>query len=99
MLDLEKSCKVWYRACRREVNGKFAAIAAELVARRAESNSSGGGSRNVMEPVHTMLKVHLEMLRTAVFEMPQGTGGGVPGLFSPSVDAAIEHIDLTQDVT
>ena len=43
MLDFERQCRKWYRGCSREVDIKFAAVAAELVANLGDVSGGGDG--------------------------------------------------------
>ena len=43
MLDFVRQCRKWYRGCSREVDTKFAAVAAELVANLGDISGGGDG--------------------------------------------------------
>ena len=65
----------------------------------ADKGRASGGGKGSVDLLHSMLVAHLIDLKEAVLSMPQGIGGGVPEIFSPSKDAEPERVDLTIDLT
>lgn len=94
LLDFERQCKKWYRGNGKEVDSKFAAIAAEIVANLPHVDAAKEESGET-DMLHSLIVAHLMTLREAVLAHVPEKSGSVPEIFSPTKTAdEIEEVDL-----